>query len=278
MPRIRFVCLLAAAALCGYPQTYNDYMRQGAEAFNKGDLPGSLRGYQDALGANPSDSLAKLHLSFVLLHQQQSTSALDLVRKLSAEVLQREPRNDVAHWNLAIVAIVTKEPATAHRHCAFILARQPHHPGCLFLSPMTAWTIAFPEVMEARRNAGLSPTAIGPLPDPVVRQRLHTSHDTDLLAGIEKLTLLRQLQPQHPDAAAYQNLIQRLRATLAPSPAEARNLSAEADRYVGEALSNRGAKAQSATSTLDPRQPPPYAELPMPKAPPPPPPPPPPPQ
>lgn len=275
MPRIRFVCLLAAAALCCYPQTYNDCMRQGAEAFNQGDLPGSLRGYQEALRVNPSDTLAKLHLAFVLLHQQPSASDLEPVRALSTEVLQREPQNNFAAWNLAIVAMLTKEPATAQRHCASVLDRQPHHPGCLFLSPLAAWTLAFPEVMEARRNAGLGPAANGPLPDPLLRQRLHIRHEASLFAGLEKLTLLRRLQPRHADAAAYQNLIQRLRADLAPSPADATSLNAEANRYAHEALSNQGAKSPSDTFTLHPQQPPPYPELPMPKAPPPPPPPPP---
>jgi tetratricopeptide (TPR) repeat protein len=275
MPRIRFVCLLAAAALCCYPYNFNDFMRQGAEAFNRGDLAGSLRSYQDALRVNPSDTLAKLHLAFVLLHHEQNAGNLDTVRVLSTEILQLEPQNDLAHWNLAIVAILSKESATAQRHCDSILDRQPHHPGCLFLSPLAAWTLAFPEIMEARRKVDMDPSATGPLPDPLVRQRLHLRHDASLSAGLEKLTLLRRLQPRHPDAAAYQNLIQRLRADLAPSPADAKTLTAEANRYVREALSSGSGKAQSATATLEPRQPPPYAELPMPKPPPPPPPPPP---
>ncbi len=117
--------------------------------------------------------------------------------------------------------------------------------------------------------------ATGTIPDLAAREALHRTYDPDLASGLAQLTKLRQLHPDHTDAMAYQNLIQRTRASIAPSERESKALTAEADRYVEEALALRGKGRSTPAPVLNPQQSPPMAELP--KLPPPPPQPPPPP-
>ena len=274
MTRKLYVCFFAAA-LCSFPQTYSSYMRQGAEAFNQGALNDSIRAYENAVRANPSDTLGKLHLAFVLLRQPDSRSHWEQVRQLSSEVLQVEPRNDYAEWNLALLDTMNRQPAGAKSHCAAILTRQPQHAPCLYTAATSSWMAAYPKVMEARQRAGMNLAATGPMPDLAAREALHRLYDADLASGLAQLTQLRQLHPDHADAMAYQNLIQRTRASIAPSEREAKALTAEADRYMQEALALRGKGRSSPAPLLNPQQLPPMAELP--KLPPPPPPPPPPP-
>ena len=88
-------------------------MRKGAEAYNNGDLANAVRAYDDALRANPSSTMARLHISFVLLRQDDSESSWKRVRKLSSEVLQVEPRNDNAEWNLALIDTLQRNSAGA---------------------------------------------------------------------------------------------------------------------------------------------------------------------
>jgi tetratricopeptide (TPR) repeat protein len=262
-----------AAALTSFPQTYNDYMRKGADAFNKGELQYSIRAYEDAVRANPSDPLGTLHLAFVLLRQEDASGSWDRVRKLSFEVLQVDPRNDNAEWNLALLDTLNRNPTGAKSHCATLLSRQPSHAGCLFAAALSSWTAVFPQVMEARRNAGMEPSAVGPIPNPIVREALHKQFDTEMRNGLDQLSNLRQMHPEHMDAAAYQNLIQRTRASFAPSENDSRALITDADRFLTEALALRGEGEPMAHLYLDPRQLPPMAEMPKRMAPPPPPPP-----
>src|SRR5687768_14315204 len=138
MTRLRCVCFFAAA-LCSFPQTYNDYMRKGAEAFNNGQMDYSVSAYEDALRASASSSLAKLHLGFVLLRRPDSNGSWDRVRQLSADVLRLEPTNDNAEWNLALLSMAARNPAATKTHCANILARQPQQPDCLFATAVASW-------------------------------------------------------------------------------------------------------------------------------------------
>jgi tetratricopeptide (TPR) repeat protein len=273
MTRKHFVCLLATA-IAAFSQTYDEYMQRGAAAYNNGDSAGAIHFYQDALRANASSSMAKLHLSYVLLRQNKSKEDLDRVRAMSAEVLRVEPLNNNAQWNLALVASASQDVQAARGHCSAILARTPDHPQCLLVMGLLTWSQAYPDILAARRRSGLSNESQGLIPDSAIREELHRRHDAEMAQGLLTLSALRRLHPEHADAPAYQNLIQRSRACFARSEAESAGLMAEADAYVKEALSLHASESVQKPALLDPAHVPPMAAMPKLMAPPPPPPPP----
>jgi len=274
MTRTAYVCLFAAA-LCSYPQTYDDYMRKGAQSFNKGEIDYALRAYEDALKANPSSALAKLHLSYVIMGQPNDGKSWNRARQLSSEVLQLDPANTNAEWNLALLAMSTGHHTETTTRCNRILAKDPQNPECLFATAVSSWAAVWPEVTKARQQLGVNPAAPGLLPDAAIRDQLRKKYDQDMALGLERLTELRKLHPNHKDAAAYQNLIQRTRSVMAASEQDFTTLLADADRYVKEALAIRRRAASEPAVRLDPTKLPPMSAMPKVMAPPPPPPPPP---
>jgi TonB family protein len=122
----------------------------------------------------------------------------------------------------------------------------------------------------------MQPQDSGIIPDAGLRQKVRTDHGAQIEDGFRMLQIAIQLDPGYSDAMAYMNLLYRIEAGIADTPAQSADAVAKADSWVTQALDAKRRLAQNrrpTAGTLDVDAPAPVPFI----APPPPPPPPPPP-
>jgi TonB family protein len=139
------------------------------------------------------------------------------------------------------------------------------------------WALTYPDYASARLAAGMKPQDSGITPNADLRQKVRTQHGAQIEDGFRMLQIAIQLDPDYSDAMAYMNLLYRIAAGIADTPAQSADAVAKADNWVTQALDAKRRMAQNrrapAGGSLDVDAPAPVPFV----APPPPPPPPPPP-
>src|ERR1035437_7310050 len=116
------------------------------------------------------------------------------------------------------------------------------------------WCTTYPDYARARLAAGMQPQAPGIIPDAGLRQSVRTQHGAELEDGLRMLQTAIQLDPDYADAMAYMNLLYRIKAGIADTPAQSADFIAKADSWVTKALAARQRQARDThppTGVLD---------------------------
>jgi hypothetical protein len=129
---------------------------------------------------------------------------------------------------------------------------------------------SYQAIAAAKKQAGILPSDPPPINDAVTREALRSSQLRGIAEGHKFLEKAFAIDPEFGGAFAYDNLLFRLEADLANSPAEAQALNARADDRLKKvrALLETGKKTET-QAYLRPDAPPP-ATAPVPPPPPPP--------
>ena len=78
-----------------------------------------------------------------------------------------------------------------------------------------------------------------------MRQKVRTQHGAHLEDGYRMLQIAIQLDPDYSDAMAYMNLLYRIEAGIADTPALSADLTAKADGWVTKALEAKRRQARN---------------------------------
>jgi TonB family protein len=170
----------------------------------------------------------------------------------------------------------TKQFDDARAWALKAIQADPTNKGAYYTLGFIDWATTYPDYAAARQAAGMKPQDPGIIPDAALRQKVRTQHGAQIEDGFRMLQIAVQLDPHYSDAMAYMNLLYRIEAGIADTPAQSADGVAKADNWVTQALDAKRWQAQNprpAAGPLDVDGP---AIVPM-IAPPPPPPPPPPP-
>ena len=121
----------------------------------------------------------------------------------------------------------------------------PKNKGAYYTIGFIDWATTYPDYGRARQAAGMQPQDSGIIPDAGLRQKVRTDHGAQIEEGFRMLQIAIQLDPDYSDAMAYINLLYRIEAGIADTPAQSADAVAKADGWVTQALDAKRRQAQN---------------------------------
>ncbi len=280
------VCAIGAAgfALTARAQSaFQDQMRAAGQAYNSANFKAAIDHFSTAVTLDPESKSARLFLANALMRQYYSEptptpSWLESARQQYQEVLARDPQNKQANSGMLALLIDQKQMTAARDFASKLAAIEPNDSNVWYTAGVVEWAIAYPDFQRAKQAAGARQEDYS-IPDANLRREVRDAHLARVEEGLRMLDRALLLNADNDQAMAYINLLYRLKAGMTDNPAEAAELIATADRWVGKALEarrQRGETHPAGETTIDIEGPPPgpAGRNTMVKAPPPPPPPP----
>jgi len=174
---ILYLCLLVYPALLAQPA-----LEQGVAAWNKGDRAAAVTAFEIAVEERPKSELAIFHLAHAYSHTPGKGK---LAIPLYKTVLDRNPANLAARWNLAILQL--NEPGAIER-CRELSSAEPTNPLSHYLVAVMAWALSY---NDPKNN------------DKLIEEGLAASRRA------------LELNPAFAEAMIYQSLLQRSKARAA---------------------------------------------------------------
>jgi TonB family protein len=253
--RILVSLLFSLALMAQEPVDYRGWLNQGVTHFKSARYPEAIQSFERAVALDPTQTAAHLYLATAYMQQYipGATSPENDANAQRAEagfqrVLNLEPQNKVALASIASLHLNRKNYDEALRWYGKVIAADPSSADAYYTLGFVAWSKWYPVYAKARKDAGLTPEAPGPLPDAAQRQSLNSQYGPMLQGGIDALNKALELNPEYDDAMAYMNLLIRERADLRDNVADWRQDVADADQWVQKALATKKAKAQRSST------------------------------
>jgi bla regulator protein blaR1 len=254
-------------------------LKQAEAAYNRGEYQAAAELFASAVKIDPSDLSAKLFLAHTLLQEYVPGTGITSplvsgARQQYLDVLAIDPNNKQALEGMMILSTNSRQFADAHAWALKAIQADATDKSAYYTAAFVDWAMTYPDYGRARQAVGMKPQDPGIIPDPILRQDVRAKHMAQIEDGLQMLQTALQLDPDYSDAMAYMNLLYRIQAGIADTPAQYTDLIAQADSWVGKALEAKRKQMQSpppAPRPLDVD-----GAVPEPSAPPPPPPPPPP--
>ena len=110
------------------PRIVSAQLTYGNALFRQGDYAGAAVAFEATLELNPDEDMALLNLG--IAHRR--LGAVDTARAELAEVLQRDPLNASAHFNLGEIALEANDPLAARQHFESAAEINDGLPGPIF--------------------------------------------------------------------------------------------------------------------------------------------------
>ena len=229
-------------------------LKQAEAAYTRGDHKTAAELYATAVQLDPANLQARLFLAGSLLAQYVPATALpspfvDGARQQYQEVIARDPRNRQAFDGMILTYINTRQFAEAHDWAVKATLADATDKFAYYAAGFTDWSLAYPDYASARLSAGMTQQDPGIIPDASLRQSVRAQHGAQVEEGMHMLDVALQLDPDYADAMAYMNLLDRIEAGLADTPAQAADLIAQADGWVKKTLDAKRKEAQNAPLT-----------------------------
>lgn len=250
--RLLIALLLAGRSLAAQePVDYRGWLNQGVSLFKEAQYAEATQAFERAVSLDPAQIAPHLYLGTAYMQQYipganspENEANAQRAEEEFRRALDIEPQNKVALASIASLQLNRKNFDEALLWYGKVIAADPSNADAYYTLGFVAWSKWYPEYAKARKAAGLTPEAPGPIPDPAMRQALDSQYGPMLQAGIDALHKALEINPQYDDAMAYMNLLIRERADLRASAAEWRQDVDEADQWVQKALATKKAKAQ----------------------------------
>ena len=249
-------------------------LKQGEAAYNNGDYQAAAERFENAVQVEPSNLKAKLLLANALLSDSQSADHLARARRQYLDVLALDPVNRSALKGLIQVDMNSKRFTDARQWALKAIQANASERDAYYTLGFLDWAETYPDYAKARLAAGMRPQDPGIIPDASLRQKVRADHGAQIEDGFRVLQIALQLDPDYSDAMAYMNLLYRIQAGIADTPAESAAMVARADDWVSKALDAKRRMAKTAQPSPGPLNvdgPVPDAFVPPPPPPPPPP-------
>ena len=232
-------------------------MRLAETAYNAGDFKTAVEHFENAAKFDTTNTKPKLFLANALLREysaqtgQSDPTLLARAREQYLAVLAYDPQNRVAMLGMIKIAIDAKQTREAREWAMKLIEAEPKDKAGYYTVGVMDWASVFPEIQKAKQAAGVNVQDYV-IPDVNLRRSLREQHLSQVDDGLRVLDVALQIDPGYDDAMAYTNLLYRLRASLVDSPAEAAEMMAKADDWVGKALSTK--KQHTATKVPETAQ------------------------
>lgn len=260
------VCVVIASTLAITARAQSGFhgeMKAAGDAYNHGDFKAAAEHFDNAVRLDPSNIAPKLFLANALTREffadktQPDPRLLAQARQQYLDVLAYDAHNKQSLEGLASIAIYSKQPSDARDWAVKLTQADPKDKAGYYTAGVADWSIVYPEVQRARMQAAMKVTD-NFIPAAGLRESLREQYGAKIDDGMSMLQTAIQLDPSYSDAMAYLNLLYRLKASLADTPAESNKMIAEADMWVGKALAARKlSPPDSGPSQLDVNGPPP---------------------
>jgi beta-lactamase regulating signal transducer with metallopeptidase domain len=183
---------------------------------------------------------------------------LDQAKRAMLDILAIDPANQAGLNGMLVLSNLAKQPAEARQWALKMTALYPNEKTSYYCVGFADWSIVYPRVQAVRTAAGMRPEDTNFIPDAATRANLRSEVGPLIDEGMQMLDKALQMDPQYADAAAYMNLLYRLRANVTETAAESKAAIVQADEWVGKALAAKKAiPLASGTWTQAPPPPPP---------------------
>ena len=225
-------------------------MKQAEAAYNRGDYKGAAELFENAVRVEPANLKAKLLLANTLLREYMPGPGADntlasRARQQYLDVLAVDARNRQALQGLMLLDTNTKQFDEARAWALKAIQADPTNKGAYYTLGFIDWATTYPDYAGARQAAGMKPQDSGIIPDAALRQKVRTQHGAQIEDGFRMLQIAIQLDPDYSDAMAYMNLLYRIEAGIADTPAQSADAVAKADNWVTQALDAKRRQAQN---------------------------------
>jgi TonB family protein len=216
-------------------------LKQGEAAYNRGDYKEAAELFENAAKVEPANVKAKLLLANTLLREYQPGPAADSTllsraRQQYLDVLAMEAANKQALQGLMLLDTNAKQFDEARAWALKAIQADATNKGAYYTIGFIDWSQTYPDYATARLTAGMKPQDPGIIPDAGLRQSVRAKHGAQLEDGFRMLQIAIQLDPNYSDAMAYMNLLYRIEAGTADTPAQSADFVAKADGWVEKAL------------------------------------------
>ena len=225
-------------------------MKQAEAAYNRGEYQAAANLFASAVKIDPSDVSAKLFLAHTLLQEYApgtaaSSPLVSQARQQYLDVLAIDPNNKHAIQGMMILSTNIRQFADAHEWALKAIQADATDKSAYYTAAFVDWAMTYPDYGHARQAAGMKPQDPGIIPDPILRQNVRAQHMAQIEDGLQMLQTALQLDPDYSDAMAYMNLLYRIQAGIADTPAQYTDLIAQADSWVGKALAAKRKQMQN---------------------------------
>ena len=174
-------------------------LEKGVEVWNKGDRAGALLLFQKAAELRPKSEIVQFHLAHAYSHTPgQGKIAIPIYQS----ILDRDPGNLTARWNLAILQL---NALGSNERCRELSKLDPGNKNAHYLLAVTDWAFSY---NDPRNNGKL------------------------IEEGIAAAKRALELDPNFSEAMIYQNLLLRSKARAAETEEDKKVLFAEANKLL----------------------------------------------
>ena len=174
-------------------------LEKGIDAWNKGDRAAAIALLQQAAELRPKSEMVQLHLAHAYSHTPgQGKLAIPIYQA----ILDRDPGNPAARWNLAILQL--NAPGSNER-CRELSQIDPANKNTHYLLAVTDWAFSY---NDPRNNGKL------------------------IEEGLTAAKRALEIDPGFSEAMIYQSLLLRSKARAAESEEDKKVLFAEANKLL----------------------------------------------
>ena len=282
--RLLLAAGLSALALCGVIASTvaltaraqgaaQAILKQAESAYNREDFQQAVELFENAVRVEPANVKAKLLLANAIL--RADTAQAPRARQQYLDALALDSGNKQALQGLMLLDTNTKQFTGAREWALKAIQADPANIGAYYTIGFIDWSLTYPDYARARQAAAMQPQDPGIIADAGLRQKVRTDHGAQIEEGFRMLQIAIQLDPDYSDAMAYMNLLYRIQAGIADTPAQSADAVAKADAWVTKALDAKRRLAQNRRTTpgtldVDAPAPVPFVAPPPPPPPPPP--------
>ena len=189
-----FLCILLILTPAAFAE---GELEKGVEAWNKRDRAAAIALLEKAAGLRPKSGLVQFHLAYAYSNTPgQGKLAVPIYK----EILNRDPANLAARWNLAILQL---NAAGSIERCRELSNAEPGDKNAHYLVAVMAWALSY---NDPRNNGTL------------------------IEEGIAAAKRAIGIDPNFSEALIYQNLLLRSKARAAETEEDKKVLFAEANQ------------------------------------------------
>lgn len=241
------ICVVLASGLSLTARAQNGSqaeMKDAETAYNSGDFRSAALHFENTVKLDPANTKAKLFLANALMREyyaedgRPGSPLLARARQQYQGVLAYDPGNKQAMQGIMALAINTGTPAEGRQMALRLVETDPADKAGYYTVGVMDWAIVYPEYQKAKQAAGGKPEDYA-VTDATLRRNLRHQYLPRVEEGMQMLEKALALDGSYDDAMAYLNLHYRLKAAMTDNSAEASEMIAKADEWVGKALAAR---------------------------------------
>lgn len=224
-------------------------------------FPAAAEAFRHAADADPASARAHLYLGTAYFQQyipgaisSENLAFGDAAAREFARVLELDPSNRVAVASLALLYLEPKNYDAAEGWYERLTRIDPKNAEAYCYLGFIGWSKWYPAYEAARKQSGMAPMDIGPMPEGKAKEILRINYFSIVERAPDNLRSALALDSRYSDALAYMNLLIRERANLFARQAEYDREIEAANDWLQKSLAARVPQVDEAPDTGTVRQ------------------------